>query len=60
MLKRVGYTGTFRHFSPKCMNRYTDGSAGRHNVREINTAEPVGIIARDMVGKRLRYRNLVG
>ena len=57
MLKR-GYQGTFHHFSEKHTDRYVAEFAGRHNMREANTADQMGIVAADMVGKRLRYRDL--
>ena len=57
MLKR-GYQGTFHHFSEKHTDRYVAEFAGRHNMREADTAEQMGIIAKEMVGKRLTYREL--
>ena len=57
MLKR-GYQGTFHHFSEEHTDRYVAEFAGRHNMREADTAEQMGIVAADMVGKRLRYRDL--
>ena len=57
MLKR-GYQGTFHHLSEKHTDRYVAEFAGRHNMREADTAEQMGIVAADMVGKRLRYRDL--
>ena len=59
MLKR-GYQGTFHHFSEKHCDRYVSEFAGRHNIREQDTADQMAVIAREMVGKRLRYRDLVG
>ena len=58
MLKR-GYQGTFHHFSEKHCDRYVSEFAGRHNIREQDTADQMAVIARDMVGKRLRYRDLI-
>ena len=58
MLKR-GYQGTFHHFSDKHLDRYVGEFAGRHNIREADTADQMAVIARDMVGKRLRYRELI-
>ena len=58
MLKR-GCQGTYHHFSEKHLDRYTTESSGRHNVREAHTADQMGILAGQMVGKRLRYRELV-
>ena len=58
MLKR-GYQGTFHHFSEKHLDRYVREFAGRHNIREKDTANQMGIVAVDMVGKRLRYQDLI-
>ena len=58
MIKR-GYYGTFHHFSEKHAPRYIGEFAGRHNIRDMDTADQMAVIARDMVGKRLRYRDLV-
>lgn len=53
MLKR-GYRDTFHHFSVKHMDRYVAEFAGRHNVRDADTADMMAYMARGMVGKRLR------
>ena len=58
MLKR-GYHGTFHKFSEKHLDRYVTEFAGRHNVRESDTVEQMGVIAGKTVGKRLRYRDLI-
>ena len=58
MLKR-GYQGTFHHFSEKHTDRYVAEFAGRHNIREADTADMMAIIARRSVGKRLRYADLI-
>ena len=57
MLKR-GYQGTFHHFSARHAGRYVSEFAGRHNIRDADTIDQMGAIARRMVGKRLRYRDL--
>ena len=59
MLKR-GYQGTFHHFSEKHLDRYVGEFAGRHNIREADTEDQMAIVARQAVGKRLRYADLVG
>ena len=58
MLKR-GYQGTFHHFSVKHLDRYVTEFAGRHNDREADTADIMAHMARGIVGKRLRYCDLV-
>lgn len=57
-LKR-GYHGTFHHLRAKHLDRYITEFAGRHNTRRLDTIDQMGRLARGMVGKRLRYRDLV-
>lgn len=59
MMKR-GYVGTYHHMSEKHLDRYTSEFAGRHNIRELGTPEQMEGIARRMIGKRLRYKDLIG
>ena len=58
MLKR-GYHGTYHHMSEKHLRRYVGEFSGRHNDRETDTVDQMVGTARGMVGKRLRYRDLV-
>ena len=58
MLKR-GYHGTYHHVSPKHLQRYVDEFAGRHNVREWDTADQMAAVVAGLVGRRLMYRDLV-
>ena len=58
MLKR-GYQGTFHHFSEKHMDRYIGEFAGRHNVRPHDTIDQMSAMVEGMVGKRLRYPDLI-
>ncbi|MDE0380462.1 MAG: IS1595 family transposase [Rhodospirillales bacterium] len=57
MLKR-GYQGTFHHMSEKHLDRYVTEFSGRHNDREADTIDQMAGIAKGMVGKRLKYRDL--
>ena len=57
MLKR-GYHGTYHKMSIKHLDRYVSEFAGRHNIREFDTAAQMTWIVRDMVGKRLKYKEL--
>ncbi len=58
LLKR-GYHGTYHHMSSKHLGRYVNEFAGRHNVRPLDTVKQMSTMVRCMVGKRLRYRDLV-
>lgn len=58
MLDR-GIMGTFHHVSPKHLDRYVSEFAGRHNQRPADTIKQMERIAGGMVGKRLRYADLV-
>ena len=58
LLKR-GYQGTYHKMSPKHLHRYVQEFAGRHNIRDLDTIEQMTVLARGMVGKRLRYQDLV-
>ena len=57
MLKR-GYHGTYHKMSIKHLDRYVAEFAGRHNIREFDTAAQMTWIVRDMRGKRLKYKEL--
>ena len=46
--------------SAKHLNRYVTELSGRHNIRNLDTADQMRTVAEGMVGKRLRYRDLVG
>ena len=58
MLKR-GYMGTFHDFSEKYLDYYVIEFSGRHNVRPKDTKEQMLLLACGMVGKRLKYKDLV-
>ncbi len=58
MFKR-GYVGTYHQMSPKHLDRYVKEFVGRHNSRPLDTIEQMRETARDLVGKRLQYEELV-
>ena len=58
MLKR-GYYGTYHHMSPQHLERYVKEFTGRHNQRQRDTVDQMGIMATGLRGKRLRYADLV-
>ena len=57
VLKR-GYYGTYHRISPKHLSRYCVEFSGRHNVREMDTIDQMAFLAKGMVGKRLKYKEL--
>ena len=58
MLKR-GYIGTYHKMSPKHLHRYVKEFAGRQNIREFGTLDQMRLVAMGLVGKRLRYKDLI-
>lgn len=58
LLKR-GYHGTYHQMSKKHLDRYVTEFAGRHNARPLDTIDQLRAIVRGMVGKRLRYEDLI-
>ena len=58
MLKRA-HKGTFHKLSPKHLDLYVQEFAGRHNLRDLDTAEQLASISDGMRGKRLRYKQLI-
>lgn len=58
MLKR-GYYGTYHKMSEKHLNRYVNEFSGRHNVRDKDTIDQMGRLVQGLVGKRLRYADLI-
>ena len=58
MLKRA-HKGTFHKISPKHLNRYVQEFAGKHNIRDMNTAAQMAAVAAALIGKRLMYRELI-
>lgn len=57
LLKR-GYYGTYHKLSAKHLNRYVQEFAGRHNIRGLDTAVQMSLIAQGLENKRLRYEDL--
>ena len=58
MLKR-GYQGTYHQMSAKHLGRYVGEFAGRHNARPMDTIDQLRAMVRGMVGRRLRYAELI-
>ena len=58
LLKR-GYHGTFHHFSPKHLARYIAEFVSRYNIRDLDTLAQMAFVVQGMVGKRLKYEDLI-
>ena len=58
MFKR-GYMGTYHQMSEAHVGRYVNEFCGRHNIRPFDSEAQMGSVAEGMVGKRLRYDDLV-
>ena len=58
MLKR-GDVGVFHRMSPEHLHRYVGEFEGRHNARELDTADQMAAMARCAEGQRLRYEDLI-
>ena len=58
MTKRA-HKGVFHKISPKHLDRYITEIVGRHNIRERDTLEQMCDVVLGMVGKRLRYTDLI-
>ena len=57
MLKRA-YKGTFHKMSPKHLDLYVTESAGRYNIRPLDTEAQMQAMVQGMAGKRLKYDEL--
>ena len=57
-LMKRGYHGTYHRMSHKHLDRYVREFAGRHNLRDEDTAVQMSEVVRGMGGKRLRYEDL--
>ena len=53
-----GHKGTYHQMSPNHLHRYVTEFAGRHNLKPLGTEGQMAAMARGMVGRRLRYKDL--
>ena len=51
--------GVYHQISKKHLHRYTTEFAGRQNDRPLDTKEQMESMARGMLGKRLKYEDLI-
>ena len=58
VLKRA-HKGTFHKISKKHLDLYVTEFAGKHNTRTLDTIKQMESIVRGMIGKNLKYKNLV-
>lgn len=58
MFKR-GYVGTYHHMSEVHVGRYVNEFTGRHNIRPLDTDKQTASVVENMVGKRLRYADII-
>jgi len=54
-----GVIGVYHKLSPKHLQRYVDEFLGRHNSRSKDTIDQMGDLVAGMIGKRLRYADLI-
>jgi transposase-like protein len=54
-----GYHGVYHRLSPKHLQRYMNEFAGCHNTRSYDTISQMKWTAIGLLGRRLRYRDLV-
>lgn len=58
VLKRARHD-TYRYLSKKHLHRIESQFAGKHNPRKYNTNDQMAMVVRGMVGKRLKYKDLI-
>ena len=58
ILKRA-HKGTYHKLSPKHLDRYARGFAGKHNCRKMDTLDRMAHVAGRLRGRRLTYRQLI-
>ena len=58
MLKR-GLIGTYHNISKTHLHRYVNEFSGRANMRMMDTLDQMALVTTNMIGKRLRYRDLI-
>ena len=54
-----GLHGVYHNISPKHLDRYIAEYSGKAEIRDMDTADQMAAMARNGVGKRLRYEDLI-
>ena len=58
MLKRA-HMGTFHKLSVKHLQKYVNEFVGRHNIRTLDTMDQMAFVALALVGRRLKWKELI-
>ena len=58
-LFKRGYHCTFHHLPEKHFDRYVQEFTGRNNIRDMDMLDQMAFLVHEIVGKRLRYADLV-
>ena len=58
MLKRA-HMGTFHKLSVKHLQKYVNEFVGRHNIRTLDTLDQMAFVALALVGRRLKWKELI-
>ena len=58
IVKRM-HMGTYHWMSVKHLHRYVRELTGRHNLRPLDPLGRIAAVFRELIGKRLPYRNLI-
>lgn len=58
-LLRRGYYGVYHKMSVKYLQKYIDEFSNRNNVRQLDTMEQINTTIAGLVGKRLKYKELI-
>ena len=56
---KQAHKGVFHKISPKHVDRYLDELSGRHNARELDTIDQMGLMTRSLQHERLKYDDLI-
>ena len=56
---KKGFHGTYHRMSHAHLHRYVNEFSGRHNLRPLDTITQMETLTKAMIGKRLKYRELI-
>lgn len=59
LMFKHGYIGTYHQMSEAHLHRDMNEFCGLHNMRPFDTEARMGSVAEGLVGKRLRYDELI-